>query len=75
MNGQTDGHVETSIPPYNFAAGGIIIISWTYNNIQKPASVNTYLFLAFLLQIASMKFCQKTTKSKYHETEIKVTYA
>jgi hypothetical protein len=25
MDGQTDGHGETSIPPYNFVAGGIMI--------------------------------------------------
>ena len=27
MDGQTDGHGETSIPPYNFVAGGIKIQS------------------------------------------------
>ena len=26
-DGQTDGHGETSIPPYNFVAGGIIKVS------------------------------------------------
>jgi hypothetical protein len=26
MDGQTDGHGETSIPPYNFVAGGGIKI-------------------------------------------------
>jgi hypothetical protein len=26
MDGQTDGHGETSIPPYNFVAGGIITL-------------------------------------------------
>jgi hypothetical protein len=25
MDGQTDGHGETSIPPYNFVEGGITI--------------------------------------------------
>jgi hypothetical protein len=33
-DGWTDGHGETSIPPYNFVVGGITTDSWYINHIK-----------------------------------------
>jgi hypothetical protein len=43
---RTDGHGETSIPPYNFVAGGIILLKVALNTKQehRPRVLDARIF-------------------------------
>jgi hypothetical protein len=46
MDGQTDGHGETSIPPYNFVAGGIMTrhMNRAIYNTHKQPDINRAIY-------------------------------
>ena len=67
MDGQMDGHVETSIPPYNFVAGGYNKNEQSAPNsnhrTQKPGPSLQLAQKCIKIKCANLIWCGCTTRT------------